>query len=77
MKICNKMSHVLVRKSIRKVAAQFFSQEVIVNDQFTALNLEKMHADNLAFCEMIFGIPTHMFEHIMLYKSDKDIWDIN
>ena len=41
----------------------------------TADDVEKLHADQVAFSKMVFGVPPSLFEHIKLCKSAKEIWD--
>lgn len=38
-------------------------------------DVEKMHVDDIAFLEMVFGVPPYLFEHIKLRKLTKEIWD--
>ena len=56
-------------------AARLLGAEGEREIQPTALDLEKMDADNIAFSEMIFGIPPVLFEQIKLCQSAKEIWD--
>lgn len=60
-----------VWRVIRDVVEQLLGEEGLVN--VPIIDIEKMHAYELAFLEMIFRIPLHLFEHIGLCKSEKEI----
>ena len=67
--------HVPTRTGPQDEAARLLGAEGEREIQPTALDLEKMDADNIAFSEMIFGIPPVLFEQIKLCQSAKEIWD--
>lgn len=53
----------------------FLDKKHISAHHLQLFDIEKMHVDNLAFLEMIFGILPHLSKHIKLCKSAKEIWD--
>ena len=67
--------HVPIRQMVRDVVATLMDQEEQYPIPLTSSNIEKLHEDQIAFSEMVFGVPLSLFEHIMLCKSTKEIWD--
>ncbi|XP_023734547.1 uncharacterized protein LOC111882407 [Lactuca sativa] len=57
------------------VATTLMFQEEQCPTPLIADDLEKLHADQVSFSEMMFGVPPSLFEHIKLCKSAKEIWD--
>ncbi|KAL7587710.1 hypothetical protein Lser_V15G39845 [Lactuca serriola] len=57
------------------VATTLMCQEEQCPTPLIADDLEKLHADQVSFSEMMFGVPPSLFEHIKLCKSAKEIWD--
>ncbi|XP_052622501.1 uncharacterized protein LOC128127835 [Lactuca sativa] len=67
--------HVPVRTIVRDAATQLMGQDEARPAPLTADDVEKLHVDQVAFVEMVFGVPPSLFEHIKLCKSAKEIWD--
>mgnify|MGYP001553671875 CR=1 FL=1 len=57
------------------VVAILMGQEEQCPTPLTAIDIEKLHAYQVAFPEMVFGVPPSLFENIKLCKSAKEIWD--
>lgn len=67
--------NVPVRTTVRDVVAQLMGQDEQCQALLTVGVIEKLHADQVAFSEMVLGVPPSLFEHIQLCKSTKEIWD--
>lgn len=67
--------HVPVGTVVRDAAAQLMREDETRLAPLTADDIEKLHADQVAFSEMVFGVPASLFEYIKLCKSDKEIWE--
>lgn len=50
-------------------------QEDIRLIPLTTNDIHKLHADQIAFSKMVVVVPPPLFEHIMLYKSAKEIYN--
>ncbi|XP_023770935.1 uncharacterized protein LOC111919603 [Lactuca sativa] len=67
--------HIPVRTVVRDAAVQLMQEDEARPTPLTAYDIEKLHANQVAFSEMGFGVPLSLFEHIKLCKSTKEIWD--
>ncbi|XP_052621758.1 uncharacterized protein LOC128127334 [Lactuca sativa] len=67
--------HVPIRTVVRDAAAQLMRKDEVRPTPLTADDIEKLHADQIAFSKMVFGVPPSLFEHIKLCKLAKEIWD--
>ena len=68
-------SQVPIRQTVRDDAATLMGQEEQLQAPLTADHIEKLHAYQVAFTKIVFGVPPSLFEHIKLCKSAKEIWD--
>ena len=67
--------HVPIRTIVRDAATQLMGQDEQHPAPLTTDDIEKQNVDQVAFSEMVFGVPPSLFEHIKLCKSAKEIWD--
>ena len=67
--------HVPVRQTVRDFTATLMGQKDQHPSPLNATDIKKLHADQIAFSEMLFSVPPSFFEHIKLCKSVKEIWD--
>ncbi|XP_042756629.1 uncharacterized protein LOC122197173 [Lactuca sativa] len=67
--------HVPVRTTVRDDVAQLMGQDENHPTPLTADDIEKLHADQVAFSKMVCRVPPSLFEQIKLCKSAKEIWD--
>nr|KAJ0197101.1 hypothetical protein LSAT_V11C700370380 [Lactuca sativa] len=61
--------HVLVRKMVRDVTTTLMGQEEQRPTPLTTTYIEKLNADEVAFSEMVFGVPPSLFEHIKIFGT--------
>ena len=66
--------HVPVISIVRDAATQLIGQDETRPAPLTSDDIENLHVDQVAFSEMVFGVPPSLFEHIKLCKSAKEIW---
>ena len=57
---------VTVRQMVRDFAATLMGQEELRPTPLTANDVEKLHAYQISFSEMVFGVQTSLFEQIHL-----------
>ena len=58
--------HVPVRQMVRDAVATLMGEEDQCPKLLTTANIKKLHADHIAFSEMVFCVPLSLFEHIKL-----------
>ena len=65
--------HVYVRIIVRDAVTTLMGQEELRPVPLIASDLEKLHEVQIAFLNMVFGVPLSLFEHIKLCKYAKEI----
>ncbi|XP_023749777.1 uncharacterized protein LOC111898072 [Lactuca sativa] len=75
MEICKRRPLVPVRQNVRDVVATLMGQEEQRQSPLTTDGIEKLHANQISFSEMVFRVTPSLSEHIKLCKSAKEIWD--
>ena len=63
--------HVPIWTPVRDIAATPMGQDEQCQEPVTADDIEKLHADQVTFSEMVFGVQPSLFENIKLCKSAK------
>lgn len=65
--------HVRTKQNVGDFATQTTSQNQVREAHVTSIDVKKMCVDDVAFTEMVFGVPPSLSQYIKLCKSTKYI----